>query len=271
MEARGYPTSRGEWQGEHPRFKERLPEEFRRSDVNPFLVEHRNFGPPLYPASEAWKFRGRWEECFGRTAPLHAEIGSGNGFYLAGFAQRHPDINLVGVEIRYKRTVLCAKKIQEAQLHNARIVRYNGWYLDDLFLPGSLQGLHVNHPDPWPKAKHEKNRLISRWFLELASALLTPGGTLRIKSDYQPNVDRVFDLMAAGDDGLPRPALPLSVAAHSQDIIQHGAIWDDDIETNYQSKFRKRGLPVAAIELARTSGSEFTDSRFQSKHGNDPL
>ena len=58
----------------------------------------------------------------------------------------------------------------------------------------------VLHPDPWPKTRHVKNRPISRWFLELAEDYL-PGGTLRIKSDFAPNVARVFELVAHGRRG----------------------------------------------------------------------
>ena len=165
MGAPGSPTTRRRMprpEGEsRPRFTDRLPEDFTRPDINPFLVAHREHGHPLLPASEAWPYRGRWHEAFGREAPLHVEIGSGNGFFLAELARRNPDWNVLGIEIRYKRTVLCAKKIEAAGVSNALITRYDAWYLDDLFEDGSLAGLYVNHPDPWPKVRHEKNRLLS--------------------------------------------------------------------------------------------------------------
>ena len=96
--------------------------------------------------------------------------------FVAGLAQQRPDVNLLGIEIRYKRTVLCARKIANAGITNARIARYHAAYLDDLFEPGSLHAIYVNHPDPWSKARHEKNRLISRWFLEDVARLLAPRG-----------------------------------------------------------------------------------------------
>src|SRR5690606_5624318 len=120
----------------------RLPEDFLRSDVNPYVVSHRDFGPELLSADEAWTWRGRWIERFGRDAPLHVELGSGNGFFLSGLAARNPDWDVVGVEIRFKRVVLCAKKIREAGLRNAVIARYHAAYLDDLFEPGTLSGLY---------------------------------------------------------------------------------------------------------------------------------
>lgn len=253
MAANGRPTPQREsLSGERPRFRDRTDDDFKRPDINPFLQEHRSFGPELLPAEEAWKHRGGWAEVFGREAPLHVEIGSGNGFFLAGLAERHPEWNVLGIEIRYKRVVLCAKKIRKAGLTNARISRYHAAFLDDLFEPGSLAGLYVNHPDPWPKARHDKNRLISRWFLEDVVSLLQPGGWFRLKSDFRPNVDRAVELLDRGPEGEPMPRLPLEVTGRSEDVITGPAPWPDDIETNYQSKFRLKGEPVYAVELVRT-------------------
>ena len=255
MGAPGSPTTRRRMprpEGEsRPRFTDRLPEDFTRPDINPFLVAHREHGHPLLPASEAWPYRGRWHEAFGREAPLHVEIGSGNGFFLAELARRNPDWNVLGIEIRYKRTVLCAKKIEAAGVSNALITRYDAWYLDDLFEDGSLAGLYVNHPDPWPKVRHEKNRLLSRWFLEESCRLLADGAWLRVKSDFEDNVARIPRLLDADGECAPLPRLPLQITGRSDDVITGPAPWPDDIETNYQSKFRKKGEPVYAIELRR--------------------
>lgn len=250
---------------ERPRFVDRPPERFNDPKLNPYLIGHREFGPPLLTATQAATYYGRWHEAFGRHAPLHVEIGAGNGFFLAGFAQKHPEINLLGIEIRYKRTVLCARKIRNAGLSNALITRYDAWFLDDLFEPGSLSGLYINHPDPWPKDKHEKNRLISRWFLEEAAIFLREGATLRLKSDFEDNVARVPRLLDADGDGAPMPALPFQITGRCEDVTQGEGLWPDDIETNYQSKFRKRGLPVYAIELTRT-GQAWPPEGWVSKH-----
>ncbi|MFT4621612.1 MAG: tRNA (guanine-N7-)-methyltransferase [Myxococcota bacterium] len=247
MEVRGRPTPQPP-RTEHPRFLDRT-EENPRSDINPFIFEHTQHKPILLTADDAWRFRGRWADAFGgRDAPLHVEIGSGNGFFLSEFARRNPALNVLGIEIRYKRTVLCARKIAKVGAQaNARIARYHAAFLDDLFLPGQLAGIWVHHPDPWPKGRHEKNRLISRWFLEDVATYLEPGGRFRLKSDFRPNIERVEELLADPDT----PALPLEISGRSDDVTAGNAPWPDDIETNYQSKFRRRGLPVYAVELTR--------------------
>jgi tRNA (guanine-N7-)-methyltransferase len=223
-----------------------------RPEANPYVRTHREFGRPLLPADQAATFLGRWQDAFGQDAPLHLEIGSGNGFFLSGLAKQHPDWNVLGIEIRYKRVEICATKIRKLNLTNALIARYDAWYLDDLILPGELHGLYVNHPDPWARHRWEKYRLISRWFLEAAALYLRPGAWLRVKSDWRDNVDRIPRLLSHDADKQPAHPLPFRVAGYAEDITRGPAPWPDDIETNYQSKFRKRGLPVYAIELIRT-------------------
>jgi tRNA (guanine-N7-)-methyltransferase len=252
--ARRRPTPQpvsGEGAPVGPRFTDRDPEDFANPDANPYLVSHRTFGHPLLTADAAWKHKGAWAALFGREGPLHLEIGCGNGFFFAELARRNPDWNLVGIELRYKRTVLVAKKLVTAGISNAVIARYHAAYLDDLFEDGSLAGIYVNHPDPWPKERHEKNRLISRWFLEDVARLLQPGGWFRLKSDHKPNIDRVEALLAMGPEGEPLPRLPLTVHGRADDVTTGPAPWPDDIETNYQRKFRLRGEPVYALELRR--------------------
>lgn len=251
----GRPTPQPETRStQGPRFRDVPPEAFKHPDANPYLIAHRHHGPTLIPADQAWTYKDRWAEVFGRSAPLHVEIGSGNGFFLAGFAARHPEINLIGVEIRYKRTVLCARKIDEAQLSNARILRYHAAYLDDLFSEGSVAALHINHPDPWPKERHEKNRLISRWFLTDAAQLLADEGVLRLKSDHLPNIERLEQALSHDAEGRPAEPLPFDVLTPCTDVHDGPFAWADgepDLETNYQSKFRKRGEPVYVIEIRR--------------------
>jgi len=242
MAASGKPTPPET--GRVPRFKDPMQPRVG-DDVNPYFLGHRTYGPTLLPASEAWPWKGNWDKLFGRSAPLHLEIGCGNGFFLAGMAAVHPEVNFVGIEIRYKRVVLTARKIDKAGLPNARIVRYHAAYLDDLFEDNSLDCIYVNHPDPWPKERHEKNRLISSWFMSDVARLLKVGGEFRLKSDFKPNVDRVVPSIEG---------LPLMVADRSDDLRTH-VPWPMDVQTNYQRKFDVRDEPVYAIRVTRTEGT----------------
>lgn len=234
--------------GRHHRpFREKVHGRLLRADINPYVEQHATFGPPVVTADEALDWARRWSDCFGRAAPLHVEVGSGNGFFLAGMAARHPDQNWLGIEIRFKRVILCARKIQAAGAQHARILRYDAWWLDDLFDEASVDGLYVNHPDPWMKSTQAEKRLMGRYFAEFAAWVLKPGAELRLKSDFAPNLDGLI----AGAEGLP-----LKVLGRSDDVRNAGLPWDptDDITTNYQSKFDRRDAPVHALRMVRVEG-----------------
>lgn len=211
--------------------------------LNPYVGSHAAFGPEVIPAEEAAGLGARAATLFGRTAPLHLEIGSGNGFYLSGMAATHPDSDWVGVEVRYKRVELVARKLRAAHLTNARIVRYDAFLIEELFGAGSLAGVHVNHPDPWRKERHAKKRLIGPAFLTVAARLLASGGELRLKTDFPPHIDALLDAIVG---------LPFVLVGMAGDIKAEGAPWPDEVRTNYQRKAEERGVAVGGVWLRRT-------------------
>jgi tRNA (guanine-N7-)-methyltransferase len=222
-------------------FRDRPADEHPQPDLNPYVRLHRDYAE-IVPGDQAPSYRGRWSEVFGRTAPLHLEIGTGNGSFFAAMAARHPECDFLGVEIRFKRVVQGAKRIVAAHLPNARMVRYDAFFLADLFGPESLAAIYLNHPDPWPKGKHEKNRLISSPFLSWAAGALVPGATLRLKTDTPHNVERLEEGIAG---------LPFRVLGKSVDVRRDGAPWPDDIVTGYQAMFDRAGTPVLAVWIER--------------------
>jgi len=235
--------------GEQPerptfRFRDLGPDELPAPDRNPYLRLHRSYGPPVLTAGEAQQAAGRWEQVFGRHAPLHVELGSGNGFFLTHMAKIHPEQDWLGIEIRFKRVILTARKLQAAGVLNARIARYDAFCCEEILPAAGLAGLYVNHPDPWPKERQAKHRLLARPFGEMACRLLAPGARLRIKTDSGAYVDE-FLAATAG--------LPLALLGRSDHVARDGTPWpaDDDRVTNYQRKFDERGLPVHAVWLQR--------------------
>ena len=224
------------------RWGEKPLDEYPMPDLNPYLQEHLQYGPPVLTSEQAHAGRGRWAEVFGREAPLHVEIGAGNGFFLAGMAAAHPDRDWVGLEIRFKRVIQTARKLDRAGVTNARIARYDVRHLVDLFEPASVTAFYLNHPDPWPRERQAKNRLLQDWWLDEILALLTPGGELRLKTDHLINVEALMELL---------PGRPVTLLGRSDDVAGDGAPWEGDVTTNYQSKFDKKGEPVYAVRVRR--------------------
>jgi len=123
-------------------------------------------------------------------------LGSGDGSFLAEYARLHPGHNFIGVERLLGRLRKLDRKGQRAGLTNLRGVRIECAYLVEYLLPpGSVEALHIYFPDPWPKRKHRRHRLINERFPALARQALVPGGRVYLRTDdqdYFAQMVRVF-------------------------------------------------------------------------------
>lgn len=232
--------------GRHARpFGTRCTDEVAFPEFNPHLQWYRDYGSPVVLSLAAKEARGAWGEVFAADQPLHLEIGSGNGFFLSEIAAVHPEWNVLGVEVRYKRIVTAAKKIQALGVEgNARITRYDAWWMDEIVAPGELYGLYLNHPDPWPKGKHAGNRLLSPFFAEWAASALRPGSELRLKTDSLLNLTQL-EAAIRGQ--------PFEILARVEDMGRNGTPWpeSEEILTNFQRKFVAKGMPVHGMVVRR--------------------
>jgi tRNA (guanine-N7-)-methyltransferase len=133
---------------------------------------------------------------FKRSQPLHIELGSGDGSFLAKYAALHPELNFIGVERLLGRIRKLDKKGHKAGLTNLCLIRLEASYVLEFLLPKKqAAAVHVYFPDPWPKRKHHKNRLINTRFTEVAKEALQPGGTVFLRTDdadYFAQMTEVF-------------------------------------------------------------------------------
>jgi tRNA (guanine-N7-)-methyltransferase len=185
--------------------------------------------------NECLDARGRWAEVFGREAPLWLEVGPGNGFFLTEMAGRHPARNIVALELRYKRVWMCARKLQQAGRTTARVGHFHAGFLAHVFAPGSLAGVWIHHPDPWPKDRHHKNRLLNPSFAAIVRVLMSAGAPLELRSDHAQYADLARELLQP--EGFVEEAF-------SADLDRHHASWPDHCPTNYERKKARAGIPV---------------------------
>ena len=133
---------------------------------------------------------------FPAAQPLEVELGSGDGSFLAQWAALRRDTNFLGVERLLGRLRKIDRKGRRAELTNLRLVRIEAaYFLEFLLPPHSARAIHVYFPDPWPKRKHRKNRLINETFTEIAARALAPGGTVFLRTDdadYFAQMNTVF-------------------------------------------------------------------------------
>ena len=124
------------------------------------------------------------EELFPLPQPFELEIGCGDGGFLFEYAQRHPDRNFLGVERLLGRVRKLSKKGLREGLTNLRLLRIEARYVLEYLLPEhAFEALHIYFPDPWPKDRHRRHRLINETFPPLARRILRQKGVIYLRTD----------------------------------------------------------------------------------------
>ncbi|MCZ6619032.1 MAG: tRNA (guanosine(46)-N7)-methyltransferase TrmB [Gammaproteobacteria bacterium] len=143
-----------------------------------------------------------WTAVFGRSAPLGLEIGFGMGHALLAWGQRHPDWNLLGIDVYQPGIGSLLLGMAAQKLTHLRIINEEATSaLSECFDPASLDEVRIYFPDPWPKTRHHKRRLIQPGFAALLADRLKPGGRLLLASDWQPYADWMLEVLD-GESGL---------------------------------------------------------------------
>ncbi len=123
---------------------------------------------------------------FGRDAPTHLEIGFGDGGALLEMAEKNPQHNFIGAEVHRPGVGRLLLQLEARRLTNVRVFCDDGIAVLRALAPHSLAAIYLYFPDPWPKKKHHKRRLLQTPFIELAHARLRAGGCLHFATDWQP-------------------------------------------------------------------------------------
>jgi tRNA (guanine-N7-)-methyltransferase len=135
---------------------------------------------------------------FGRRAPRCVEIGFGNGEHLLALAAAEPARDFLGIEVHRPGVGRVLLALEAAGLSNVRLICHDAVEVFERQLPGaSLAEILVLFPDPWPKKRHHKRRLIQAPFAALLASRLMPGGVLRLATDWQPYAQEMLEILNA--------------------------------------------------------------------------
>ncbi len=138
------------------------------------------------------------EAAFGRAAPTVLEIGFGMGEATAHIAALMPQTNFLCCEVHEPGVGALLKRIGEQGLTNIRIVAHDAVeVLDQMLVPGQLNGIHIFFPDPWHKKRHHKRRLIQAPLVSRLAGRLKPGGYLHCATDWEPYARQMLDVLGA--------------------------------------------------------------------------
>jgi len=139
-----------------------------------------------------------------RAGPLVLEIGSGMGETTAAIAAAQPDTDFIAVEVHGPGVGSLLKRIDEQKLKNLRVIRHDAVeVLEHMIADGALAGIHLFFPDPWPKKRHHKRRLVQPAFAALAARKLAPGGYLHAATDWEDYALQIEQVLA-GEPQLER-------------------------------------------------------------------
>jgi tRNA (guanine-N7-)-methyltransferase len=173
-------------------------------------------------------------EAFGRAAPTILEIGFGMGAATAAIAAAHPEFDYLGIEVHTPGVGALLRLIGEQGLANLRIVQHDAVeVLRDMIPEDSLDGVHIFFPDPWPKKRHHKRRLIQPEFVRLLASRIKPGGYLHLATDWEDYAQHMLAVLDAeplllntAPDYAPRPDYrPLTKFEQRGIKLGHG-VWD---------------------------------------------
>jgi tRNA (guanine-N7-)-methyltransferase len=168
-------------------------------------------------------------QLFPQAQPLEVELGSGDGSFLVAWAQANPSRNFLAVERLLGRLRKTDRKARRLGLANLRGLRIESAYLLEYLLPpASVSALHLYFPDPWPKRKQQKHRLVQARFPELVRRVLAPGGVVYLRTDHVEYFAQMQEVFAAATDFRAVPT-PAELAA---------------VTTDFEGQFNAQGIPT---------------------------
>ena len=207
--------------------------------IRPLAVPLEETGVVLLPERMSPPFD--WREIFGRDGPVELEIGSGKGRYLLEASALRPASNFLGVERAGKWFHCCVERCLRAGRSNIRLIRADAFDLLARWVPAaSLSAVHIYFPDPWPKKRHAKRRLLQSSLYPLIERSLSPGASFFIASDVEG-----YFVEAA-------ESIPLTAAFQRVE-------WDGDapdrLPTNYALKYLREGRTLHYAKFRREGGA----------------
>ena len=189
----------------------------------------------IYPFSSVTE-RLHLAHLFANPQPLEVELGCGDASFLAEYARQHPEINFLGVERLLGRIRKLDRKGRRNGAANLRGVRIeSAYFLEFLLPPNAATALHIYFPDPWPKKKHRRHRLINERFPTLAWHALTPGGVVYLRTDDEDYFGQMLAVFAA-DASFKPVATPGDLAS---------------VLTDFEREFNARGIATRRAAYQR--------------------
>lgn len=177
--------------------------------------------------------KGKWNEIFENTNPIHLEIGAGRGLFTKTLAEKNPNINYVAVEMDANILVYAVRLYEQNELTNIRVIRGFAEYLGDNFSKNEISKVYINFPNPWPKRKQHKRRLTHPRQLKIYKNIMKNGSIIEFKTDDKPFF--IDSLKYFENEGF-------EIIYKTFDLRLEDK--EDNIVTEYEAKWRSQNIPI---------------------------
>ena len=214
-------------------------ERFRENSTMPHVLE-----PSREEVMKGLAWKGRWKsDFFKNEKPLVLELGCGKGEYTVAMAQKFPDKNFIGIDIKGARIWYGAKDVEKHELDNAAFLRTQIELLEYCFDENEVDEIWITFPDPQIKYKRMKHRMTNPEFLNMYNILLNPKGIMHLKTDSEFLHGYTHGILQAFDFNVLEAYHDIDLQLKDRDHLLHS------VRTHYEGLFRDKGKTVTYIKF----------------------
>ncbi len=187
--------------------------------------------------------QGNWKSFFGNENPITLELGCGKAELSYGLAQMYPDRNYLGIDLKMDRMWRPAKEAIEAGIHNIGFLCLHLLSIDEHFAAGEADEIWITFPDPFPKNRQSKHRMVNATFLDLYRKVIKPGGKIHYKTDNTELFQYSMETFVEYQD---IHFHQLSFDLHEDDRISE----DKKVKTTYEKQFMGMGEKIKYVSFS---------------------
>jgi tRNA (guanine-N7-)-methyltransferase len=204
----------------------------------PHVLQPRMSYPPVDQS-----IKGKWhKEFFKNDHPIVLELGCGRGEYTVELAEKYPQKNFIGIDIKGARLWRGSKTAHENKMTHVGFIRTEIQWIEHFFAPGEVSEIWVTFPDPHLRESKQQKRLTSNRFLKKYAAIIANGGIIHLKTDNEPLYDFTLETVRAHN---------YTIHASTNDLYQSPLLNDElGIKTTYEKIFTDKGFKICYVKFS---------------------
>lgn len=181
--------------------------------------------------NSAEDYKGKWNEIFNNNNDIYLELGCGRGKFITERAINSPNINFIGIDLKDEVIIYALKKLQQAEITNARLVTMNIAQIGEIFDKDEISRIYINFCNPWPKLRHNKRRLTHSKFLLEYKNFIKPNTEIWFKTDDK-------GLFIDSQEYFKESGFNIEYITYNL----HNSDFKENVETEYEEKFESLGM-----------------------------